>query len=138
MITAIVPTFDEFNNYSFSGYKEVKIKNTPDWKDVNKIAKYLPGIPQGGIGRHPLRDLLQNKQKAVRDFYDSRQNTKKLKGFYITLKIENIHDLRIQLGNAMIAQGYGPDFSPRLESRINKLKKKINSNNSAWLPSIHG
>lgn len=85
MITVQIPTFDEFDNYKFAGYKKVKIKNTPDWKDVNKICSCLPGIPMGGIGRKPLHDLIENKAKEVRSFYDLRQNTKRLKGYYVTL-----------------------------------------------------
>lgn len=88
MITALVPTFDEFNKYAFMGYVEVKIKNKPDWKDVNKLTKSLPGIPQGGIGREPLKDLITNKTKSVRSFYDARQNTGMLKGYFVTIKSE--------------------------------------------------
>jgi len=51
---------------------------------------------------------------------------------------KNTHELRLQLAKAMISQGYGPAFSPRLEKRINALKKKINSDKSCWIPSIHG
>ncbi len=51
---------------------------------------------------------------------------------------KNIHELRLQLGKAMMSQGYGPAFSPRLEKRINALKKKINSDKSSWTPSVYG
>jgi hypothetical protein len=67
------------------GYRKIKIKNKPDWKDVNKITKWLPGIPQGGIGKEPLADLLKNGTKDIRDFYDARQNTRKIKGYHVTL-----------------------------------------------------
>jgi hypothetical protein len=86
MITLLVPTFDEWNNYQFVKYVEVKIKNKPDWKDVNKITNHLPGLPQGGVGREPLKDLLTNGSKEVRSFYDARQNTRKLHGYAITIK----------------------------------------------------
>lgn len=85
MKTIQVPTFDEFNNYAFIGYVTVKIKNTPDFHDVNTITKHLPGIPQGCIGRAPLSDLITTGSKDIRSFYDIRQNTKKLKGYQVTL-----------------------------------------------------
>lgn len=82
MITIKVPTFDEFDNYKFVEFKEIKIKNKPDCVDVNKITHFLPGIPQGGIGREPLKDLLEGGKKSVKSFYDVRQlNSKTLKGF---------------------------------------------------------
>jgi hypothetical protein len=68
MITIQVPTFDEFDNYAFTGYADVKIKNKPDWKDVNKITKHLPGIPQGGVGKTPLQDLLTDGKKKPARF----------------------------------------------------------------------
>lgn len=80
-----VPTFNEFNSYRFVKYVKVKIKNKPDFRDVNKITSHLPGIPQGGVGREPLKDLLQYGSKEVRSFYDTRQNTRMLKGFHVTL-----------------------------------------------------
>lgn len=86
MQTVLVPTFDEFNKYSFIGYVEIKIKNNPDWKDLNKVTKPLPGIPMGACGRKPLNTLITKGRQQVTDFYDLRQNTKKLKGYYITLK----------------------------------------------------
>lgn len=86
MKTVSVPTFDEFNNYRFVGYVDVKIKNVPDFHDLNKVTRPLPGIPQGGCGRHPLADLLKNGYKDVRSFYDMRQNTKKLHGYHVILK----------------------------------------------------
>lgn len=85
MKTVQVPTFDEFNNYRFVKYVKVKIKNTPDFKDVNAITKHLPGIPQGGIGRKPLNDLITDGEKDVRSFYDGRQNTKMLRGYRVLL-----------------------------------------------------
>lgn len=86
MKTVLVPTFDEFNKYAFVNYQQVKIKNKPDSIDVNKITHYLPGIPQGGIGREPLKDLLSAGRKEVRSFYDPRQRTRMLKGYYVTIK----------------------------------------------------
>jgi hypothetical protein len=86
MKTVSVPTFDEFNNYQFMGYVDVKINDVPDFTDINAICEHLPGIPQGGCGRQPLNDLITNGWKDVRSFYDLRQNTKKLKGYYVTLK----------------------------------------------------
>lgn len=83
-----VPTFDEFNNYAFIGYKTVKIKNKPDFKDVNKITRLLPGIAMGGIGRKPLQDLLTKGEKDVRSFYDARQNTRKLKGYKVFISFK--------------------------------------------------
>ena len=88
MITAIVPTFDEFKRYSFVKNVEVKIKNKPDYKDVNKIGHHLPGIPQGGVGGEPLKDLLTTGRKEVRSFYDARQNTRMLKGYFVTIKTQ--------------------------------------------------
>jgi hypothetical protein len=86
MKTVQVPTFDEFNKYKFTGYVDVKIKDKPTYEDVNKITSHLPGIPQGGVGREPLKDLLTDGQKAVRSFYDTRQRTRMLKGYYVILK----------------------------------------------------
>ena len=85
MKTVLVPTFDEFNNYAFVKDVPVKIKNKPTWMDLIKITRLLPGIPQGGCGRYPLKDLLENGNKPVKEFYDLRQNTKKLKGYYVRL-----------------------------------------------------
>lgn len=86
MKAVLVPTFDSFNNYRFIKMVEVKIKNKPTYEDVNKITQHLPGIPQGGIGKEPLKDLLKDGIKDVRSFYDARQNTRKLKGFYVIIK----------------------------------------------------
>lgn len=86
MITVLVPTFDEWKRYAFMGNVEVKIKNNPDSRDVNKITKHLPGIPMGGVGRYPLLDLLEKKTKEVRSFYDVRQRTRMLKGYYVIIK----------------------------------------------------
>jgi hypothetical protein len=86
MKTVTVPTFDEFENYSFIKNVEVKIKNKPDWKDVNKITAYLPGIPQGGCGKYPLKDLLTDGKKEVRSFYDRRQKTKVFKDYFVTIE----------------------------------------------------
>lgn len=80
-----VPTFDEFDNYKFVKNVAVRIKNKPDSKDVNKITRLLPGIPQGGVGRTPLQDLITTGHKHVREFYDARQNTRKLHGYFVTL-----------------------------------------------------
>lgn len=51
---------------------------------------------------------------------------------------KSIHETRLELARCMMSQGYGSRFSKRLEIRINKLKKRINSDKSAWIPSIHG
>jgi len=84
MKTVLVPTFDEFNKYAFIGYKEVKVKNKPTYKDLNKIETLLPGCPQGSS---PLPDNLNNGWSVdVRRFYDIRQNTKKLKGYKVFVK----------------------------------------------------
>ncbi len=126
MITLLVPTFDEFNKYSFIQYKEVKIKNRPDWKDINKITRFLPGIPQGGVGREPLKDLLTNREKPVREFYDSRQNTKMLRGYNVTVKpAATLTELQTELSRALMSQGQGPKFSKRLENKIQRLKDQI-------------
>lgn len=85
MKTVLVPTFDEWNKYAFVKNVQVKIKNKPDSKDVNKITRHLPGIPQGGVGREPLKDLLTTGSRDVSHFYDARQNTRKLKGYHVTL-----------------------------------------------------
>jgi hypothetical protein len=85
MITVLVPTFDEFNKYNFVKHVRVKIKNKPDFKDVNKITKHLCGIPMGGVGRTPLSDLLSTGSKDVRSFYDARQRTKMFKGYHVTI-----------------------------------------------------
>lgn len=85
MLTVQIPTFDEFNNYTFTGFVTAEIKEVPNFEDINTITRHLPGIPQGGCGREPLKDLLTDKKKDVRSFYDTRQNTKKLKGYYVTL-----------------------------------------------------
>jgi hypothetical protein len=89
MITITVPTFDEFNKYQFIGNVEIKIKNKPDFRDVNKIWRILCGIPQGGVGREPLKDLLTDGKKEVTTFYDARQNSKKFKGYFVTVKQTN-------------------------------------------------
>lgn len=85
MKTLSVPTFDEWNKYAFVKNVEVKIKNQPTCKDVNKITRLLPGIPCGAVGREPLKDLLTTGKIEVRGFYDARQNTRKLKGYYVTV-----------------------------------------------------
>lgn len=86
MKTVLVPTFDEFNKYSFVKNVKVKIRNKPTSKDVLKITALLPGIPMGGVGREPLKDLLTEGSKDVRSFYDTRQNTRKLKGYKVLLQ----------------------------------------------------
>lgn len=86
MITVCVPTFDEFNHYAFVRFVRVKIKNKPDYKDVNKITRLLPGIPQGGVGPEPLADLLASGRKDVREFYDARQRTRPLRGYFVEIE----------------------------------------------------
>lgn len=85
MLTVQVPTFDEFNKYAFTGYVQVQIKDVPNWEDINTITRHLPGIPQGGCPKEPLKDLIKNGKKEVRSFYDMRQNTRKLKGHFVTI-----------------------------------------------------
>lgn len=86
MKTIIIPTFDEFNNYQFVKNVEVKIKNDPSLKDLHKVEKHLPGIPQGGVRYPYLQDLLTTGKKEVRSFYDARQNTRKFKNYFVTVK----------------------------------------------------
>lgn len=82
MKTILLPIFDEFENYKLTHYKEVKIKNKPDHKDYIKVCRMLPGIPQGGSGA-----LNRNEFPIeIQSFYDMRQNSKRFKGYYITLK----------------------------------------------------
>jgi len=85
MRTVLVPTFDEFNHYKFKKYVRVRIKNKPDLDDVHAITRYLPGICQGAVGPSPLKELLAGGKKDVRSFYDGRQNTKMLRGFFVIL-----------------------------------------------------
>jgi hypothetical protein len=85
MKTVSVPTFDEFRNYAFVRCVLVKIKNKPDEKDLHKIARLLPGIPQGPVGPEPLADLLEDGQKDVREFYDARQRTGRLRGYFVVV-----------------------------------------------------
>lgn len=54
------------------------------------------------------------------------------------MKKKNTHELRIELAKAIMSQGYGSKFSKSLESKIARLKKRINANASDWLPSTHG
>lgn len=82
MRTVSVPTFDEFKKYAFVGYKKVKIKNKPTHADAMKIIKLLPGTPCGYV---PIERLIIEGKIEVRRFYDARQNTRKLKNFYVTL-----------------------------------------------------
>jgi hypothetical protein len=86
MKTILVPQFNEFENYKFTGLKEVKIKNKPNTKDYNKVTKALPGMC---VGYCPAIYTIAetNKPIEVVDFYDIRQKgVKKLKGHFITLK----------------------------------------------------
>ena len=86
MLTVLVPTFDEFDNYRFVKLVRVKIKNVPDLKDVHKITRLLPGFCQGGVGPEPLADLLEDGHKSVRSFYDGRQNTRMFRGHFVTVE----------------------------------------------------
>ena len=83
MLTVLVPTFDEFDNYRFVKSVRVKIKNVPDLDDVHKITRLLPGFCQGGGGPKPLADLLENGHKDVRTFYDARQRVGRLRGYSV-------------------------------------------------------
>ena len=77
--------FDEFKNYKFIGFKQVKIKNKPSSKDYNKVTNILPGIPQGYC--KDFFDIVKTKQTIeAKHFYDVRQGGKslnKLKGYFI-------------------------------------------------------
>lgn len=84
MQTVLVPTFDEFNNYRFAKTVAVKIKNKPDFQDRKSITKLLPGLCCGAVGLEPLKELMHTGKMDVRSFYDTRQNTRKLKGYYIS------------------------------------------------------
>ncbi len=86
MITLLVPTFDEFNNYKFKGNKEVKIKNKPNTRDYNKITKVLAGMCVGYCSA--VYTIGKTKKPIdITDFYDIRQRgVKKLKGYFITIK----------------------------------------------------
>lgn len=86
MITVSVPTFDEFNSYAFVKYVQVKIKNKPDMDDLHKITRLLPGIAAGPVGPKPLSDLLASGKKDVRTFYDARQRTRSLRGYFVTVE----------------------------------------------------
>ena len=83
MITVLVPTFDEFADYAFVQNVPVKIKNKPDLNDLHKITRLLPGIPMGPVGPKPLADLLANGTKDIRSFYDARQRTRRLRGYFV-------------------------------------------------------
>lgn len=90
MIKIQVPIFTEVflpklkTRYDFSGYKNISIKNKPNFRDVNKITKLLPGIPMGSIGQTPLQTLLETGKMEVCSFYDARQNSRRFKNYYIT------------------------------------------------------
>jgi len=82
MKTITVPKFDMNNN--FTGYKTMKVKNVIDHEEEMRIIAELPGIPQGYCPA--LGQILITKEPIeIRRFYDSRQNTRKLKGFYISV-----------------------------------------------------
>jgi hypothetical protein len=84
MLTVLVPTFDEFDNFVKS--VRVKIKNVPNLNDVHKITQLLPGFCQGAVGRKPLADLLKDGRKDVRSFYDGRQSTSRFRGYFVTVE----------------------------------------------------
>ena len=86
MIHLQVPQFDKFNNYKFTNFKTVKIKNKPDSSDYNKITKELPGICQGYVEQ--VYTIGETKKPIeVSNFYDIRQGktVKKFKGYFITV-----------------------------------------------------
>jgi len=85
MIKVLVPTFDEFNKYSFIEHKTVEIKDKPDSEDQDKISKLLPGIPQGYISEGLWKELIEKKQLSIMHFYDERQNRKRFKNYYLTI-----------------------------------------------------
>ena len=86
MLTVLVPTFDEFDNYRFVKLVRVKIKNVPDLADVHKITRLLPGFCLGAVGPKPLADLLKSGSKDVRSFYDGRQNTRMFRGHFVVVE----------------------------------------------------
>lgn len=86
MKTLQVPQFNEFDNFKFVGYKEVKVKNKMNTADYNKITSVLPGMC---VGYCPAIYTIAETKKPIEiiHFYDIRQRgVKKLKGFFITLK----------------------------------------------------
>ena len=84
MKTLQVPTFNEFNNLKFTGFKTVKVKNKMKTKDYHKITNLLPGMC---VGYCPdIYDIAKNKKPIeIIHFYDIRQRSvNKLKGYFIT------------------------------------------------------
>jgi len=85
MKTLLVPKFDTSNNYKFTGYKEVKVKNKLDYKDERKVINELPGMPCGYCSA--LAKITETRKPIeIRRFYDARQNTRMLKNYFITVK----------------------------------------------------
>jgi len=83
MKTILVPKFDEKTN--FIGYKKVTVKNKIDQTEAMKVISELPGVPCGYCPA--IYKITETKEPIeIRRFYDSRQNTKKLKGFFITVE----------------------------------------------------
>ena len=84
MKTLLVPTFDYEN--TFTGYKEVKVKNKMDREDERKVMTLLPGFPQGYCPA--LSTITETKEPlSISNFYDIRQKgAKKLKNYFITVK----------------------------------------------------
>jgi len=80
MKTLLIPKFDINNN--FTEYKRMKVKDVIDHSEQMRIIAELPGIPQGFCPA--LGKILTTKEPIeIRRFYDSRQNTRKLKGYFI-------------------------------------------------------
>ena len=91
MTTLSVPTFKivwpvgkKHHTYEFDKYVNVTIKNEPDSKDYWKVVKHLPGMPQGYVKDIYTIGKTHIPIEIIR-FYDTRQNPKLLKGFFISV-----------------------------------------------------
>jgi len=82
MKTLQIPKFDEKLN--FVGYKNITVKNKLDYETQMKVIHELPGIPQGYCPE--LENII--KPIEITRFYDSRQNTRKLKHFFISVLVK--------------------------------------------------
>ena len=86
MTKLIIPKFD-INN-KFIGYKIIEVSEKMNHEDEMKVIHELPGIPQGYCPA--LGKILQTKEPIeITRLYDGRQNTRKIKGFYISILIED-------------------------------------------------
>lgn len=91
MTTLSVPTFKvvwpvgkKHHTYEFVKYVNIKIKDEPDSEDYWKVVSHLPGIPQGYVEDIYTIGKTRRKIDIIR-FYDTRQNSKLLKGFFISV-----------------------------------------------------